>query len=249
MSRFLRLTASALALAVAMPQPLAVRDNFVLAYPAAEAKILNKIAAGLFTTLLIRMAARGITRAVERKIISRISTLAHDPKNIQLLVEALTEVASRASPEAGIARDILQIVNKIPLKKGNPYNKVPSPSQVIDTAKFWPKFTTFGKMRVYQTKDAFDPKFVHNGISNVQRMSRGGAPIGKDGSSIELHHMLQKDGEAIAEVSRSLHSGYYKTLHINPSSTPSGISRSQFDAWRSAYWRARANDFSVARMQ
>lgn len=248
MSRFLRLTASALALTIAMPAPIVVQGRLDFVYPAAEAKILNKLTAGLFVGVLIRMAARGITLKIQRAIISRVSTLAHDPKNIRLVVEVLAEVASSVSPEAGIARDILQVVNKIPLKRGNPYNKMPSPSKIIDTERFWPKYTTFGKMRVYQSKDAFDPNFVVNGMSNVKRMSKGQAPIGSDGNRINLHHMLQKDGEAIAEVSQSLHSGYFKALHINPKGTPSGISRSEFEQWRSAYWRSRAAEFSGGKM-
>ncbi|WP_353846824.1 HNH/ENDO VII family nuclease [Snodgrassella sp.] len=30
---------------------------------------------------------------------------------------------------------------------------------------------------------------------------------------------------------------------MNDNSVPSGINRSQFDKWRSSYWKNRANDF------
>ena len=47
--------------------------------------------------------------------------------------------------------------------------------------------------RVYQRNDIdFNYYDSEKGMTNLQRMMEGYAPIGKDGKPIELHHVLQK---------------------------------------------------------
>lgn len=55
--------------------------------------------------------------------------------------------------------------------------------------------------------------------------------------------MTQTNESAIAEVTQSFHQENSSVIHINPNTIPSGINRSEFDAWRKAYWKNRANDF------
>ncbi|MCG9707121.1 HNH/ENDO VII family nuclease [Photobacterium damselae] len=74
-------------------------------------------------------------------------------------------------------------------------------------------------------------------------MQKGLAPADLDGKSVNLHHMTQKHNGSIAEVTQIFHQKNSKTIHINPSSTPSGIDRSAFNKWRIDYWKSRANDF------
>lgn len=74
-------------------------------------------------------------------------------------------------------------------------------------------------------------------------MKAGLAPIGPDGKSINLHHMIQTSESAIVEVTQDFHQGNKSIIHINPSSTPSGINRKEFNNWRTAYWKNRAKDF------
>ena len=74
-------------------------------------------------------------------------------------------------------------------------------------------------------------------------MQKGLAPIGPDGKSMNLHHMTQRQNGGIAEMTQSFHQKNSGTIHINPSSTPSGIDRGAFNKWRSDYWKSRANDF------
>jgi filamentous hemagglutinin len=71
-------------------------------------------------------------------------------------------------------------------------------------------------------------------------MEMGRAPIGKDGKSVNLHHMLQKQDGPIAEVTQSFHKDNHATIHINDNSIPSGINRADFNKWRSNYWKNRA---------
>jgi hypothetical protein len=74
-------------------------------------------------------------------------------------------------------------------------------------------------------------------------MEQGLAPIGSDGKSVNLHHMLQTNDSPIAEVTQTFHQQNSKVIHINPNTIPSGIDRVQFNNWRSSYWMNRANDF------
>ncbi|MGP3591078.1 hemagglutinin repeat-containing protein [Vagococcus sp. WN89Y] len=99
--------------------------------------------------------------------------------------------------------------------------------------------------KVYQRDDLFDPKYVDpkSGKTNLELMQLGRAPVGKDGKPVNLHHMLQKQDGPIAEVTQSFHKDNHTVIHINDNSIPSGINRSEFNKWRSDYWKQRANDF------
>ena len=79
--------------------------------------------------------------------------------------------------------------------------------------------------------------------SNIQRMASGRAPIGFDDKSVNLHHLIQTQDGAIAEISQTMHQKYYQTIHINTGSMPSGINRRAFDVWKEDYWANRALDF------
>jgi RHS repeat-associated protein/uncharacterized repeat protein (TIGR01451 family) len=102
----------------------------------------------------------------------------------------------------------------------------------------------FKGLRVYQRNDLINPDFIDQlGRTNLQRMQRGLAPIGPDGNPVNLHHMLQTPNGPIAEVTQTFHQTNSRVIHINPSTIPSGIDRSAFDAWRSSYWMWRAQGF------
>ena len=55
--------------------------------------------------------------------------------------------------------------------------------------------------------------------------------------------MIQSEAGGIAEMTQTFHKTNHATIHINPNTIPSGIDRSQFDAWRGRYWENRAIDF------
>lgn len=79
--------------------------------------------------------------------------------------------------------------------------------------------------------------------TNVERMASGRAPIGTDGYSVNLHHMTQDQGGAIAEMTQSFHQINGGVIHINPSAIPSGIDRNSFSRWREKYWIDRYKAF------
>ena len=79
------------------------------------------------------------------------------------------------------------------------------------------------------------------GRTNIERMKSGIAPIGKDGKSIELHHLKQKDNGIIVELTSQEHNINSKILHQYK--TTSEIDRQSFNAFKRQYWRNRAKDF------
>ena len=128
--------------------------------------------------------------------------------------------------------------------------------------------TLFTPTRKVSWKDATSPTGYKCG-TNLDRMCEGMAPIGKDGKSVELHHLTQQEvlrnGKrgSLAEVSWTIHTKYTAILHIpfprnpnkrsqtlprfpsfrrNNDGTPSTLA-AEFDNYRSAYWKERAKDF------
>ena len=79
------------------------------------------------------------------------------------------------------------------------------------------------------------------GRTNIDRMALGLAPIGKDGVSVELHHIKQKDHGILLELTRQEHNNNSAALHRYRS--VSEINRSEFEKFRSLYWRKRAESF------
>ncbi|WP_145574323.1 hemagglutinin repeat-containing protein [Yersinia alsatica] len=102
----------------------------------------------------------------------------------------------------------------------------------------------FNGNKVYQRNDLFDLNAVDaRGRSNIQRMEKGLAPLDANGNSVNLHHMLQRQDGPIAEVTQTFHKDNHGVIHINDNSIPSGINRTEFDKWRSNYWKERAQAF------
>ena len=109
--------------------------------------------------------------------------------------------------------------------------------------KYWNESAAFDGTKVFQRNNLFDIGFVDSaGRTNLQRMKAGLAPIGNDGESVVLHHLIQTSDSALVELSATMHRENTKMLHINPNTIPSGIDRRQFDSWRRQYWKNRAKD-------
>nr|WP_308428678.1 HNH/ENDO VII family nuclease [Providencia thailandensis] len=151
----------------------------------------------------------------------------------------------------------------------NPYGYVHCPTGFIDplglcgTSKLNNKWTPKDVQgrKVYQRDDLFDPYFIDEyGLTNIQRMQKGRAPIGKDGYEINLHHVTQTEPGPMAEILSSTHSSYDRTLHmysnqwdktwVGPdgirrtyNSAPPTMDRRPFNNWKKKYWKERALDF------
>jgi hypothetical protein len=109
-------------------------------------------------------------------------------------------------------------------------------------SEFWPDRRAFDGMMVYRRDDLFDPRYIRDGKTNLERMRAGHAPIGTDGLPVEIHHLNQADEGPVVEILGEFHDRHSRTIHINGHDIPSGIDRPGFDSWRSRYWRNRANE-------
>jgi RHS repeat-associated protein len=74
---------------------------------------------------------------------------------------------------------------------------------------------------------------------NQDRMSKGKAPVGKDGKPVELHHEGQASEGSLEELTQGEHRGgeNFKKNHPNTGQQPSQIDRSKFRQQREQYWK------------
>ncbi|WP_347709291.1 HNH/ENDO VII family nuclease [Bacillus sp. FJAT-47783] len=99
--------------------------------------------------------------------------------------------------------------------------------------------------RVFQRLDIdykrVDPK---TGKTNYQLMKSGKPPIWKDGTKIELHHLIQREPGSMVELPSSLHKEYDRILHglveNGGSFRNDPVLKKQYENFRSKYWRWRA---------
>ncbi|MHA7058270.1 HNH/ENDO VII family nuclease [Aquimarina sp. M1] len=130
------------------------------------------------------------------------------------------------------------------LERGDEVEEAASKIAAGPGRQFWTSETIFRNIKVYKRDDIINGNLVDlSGRTNKQRMQAGLAPIGPDGKSVNLHHMLQSDSAGIAEMTQTFHQTNHATIHINPNTIPSGIDRNAFNTWKRNYWKERANDF------
>ena len=81
-----------------------------------------------------------------------------------------------------------------------------------------------------------------NTPQNQERMSKGKAPVDKDGKPVELHHEGQASEGNLKEMTQGEHRGgeNFKKNHSNTSQEPSQIDRSKFKQQREQYWKDKA---------
>ena len=102
--------------------------------------------------------------------------------------------------------------------------------------------------RVYQRND-INLDFVDSdtGLTNLQRMLKGNAPLGRDGKPLELHHILQKESGPMVEIHETTHQEYKRILHGLRSGGESFRNDAELDSqyrnFKRAYWKWRAQQY------
>lgn len=110
------------------------------------------------------------------------------------------------------------------------------------------RITKFGDVKVIQNDNAFDPMKVDQmGRTNIERMARKPslAPIGKDGKSMELHHLLQTTDGGLVELTQTAHRGKdaFSFWHITDGTFKSVVDHGK--EWRTfakSYWNWRGSN-------
>ena len=180
------------------------------------------------TKVAINSGVSKVKEASEK--VSNLNLLPYAPRN-QLAYAAVSVVPYNVMNGNKLKDHLLSMVKMESKGIGNGY-------------QYWNKTTQFKNVKVYQRDDIINPnKKDARGRTNLERMQKGLAPLGPDGKSINLHHMTQRNESSIAEVTQTFHKDNSSVIHINPNTIPSGINRSEFNKWRTDYWKNRANDF------
>ena len=131
--------------------------------------------------------------------------------------------------------------------KGNLDTKIYSPVEYKGTVKVNGEIRDVSR-RVYQRKD-IDVNYFDEmtGMTNLERMQAGKPPIGADGNSIQLHHILQKEAGPMVEIQEITHQKYYSQLHglieDGTSFRNNSMLSKQYNNFRYTYWKWRAKQF------
>ena len=102
--------------------------------------------------------------------------------------------------------------------------------------------------RVYQRND-IDFEYVNpdTGVSNLELMRAGNAPIGNDGLPVQLHHVLQKESGPMVEIRETTHEEYARALHglgvRGASFRRDSVLYKQYTNFRRQYWKWRARQY------
>ncbi|MBD1381550.1 T7SS effector LXG polymorphic toxin [Metabacillus arenae] len=101
--------------------------------------------------------------------------------------------------------------------------------------------------RVYTLKDIDINQKDKRGFTNLELMKKGDAPYAKDGTKINLHHLIQEEPGPMVEIPESLHTKYSRVLHGLKEDGESfrndkELSR-QYDSFRRRYWKWRGKQF------
>ncbi|EJF97351.1 hypothetical protein MEI_01388, partial [Bartonella vinsonii subsp. arupensis Pm136co] len=162
-----------------------------------------------------------------------------------------------------VEKEVAKVGSEVSQALGKMSDEVVATQYFGQERKFWSKpievgleITNNGEKitqinKVYQSEKLFDPNRISEWMvnkkkvtgTNIERMKTGRAPIGFDGKSVELHHMLQTPDGPIAEVSRTFHKKHTSIIHINPNTMESAIDRDMFGQWREKYWKERAKGY------
>ncbi|AWK46374.1 T7SS effector LXG polymorphic toxin [Bacillus velezensis] len=101
--------------------------------------------------------------------------------------------------------------------------------------------------RVYTMKDIDMNQKTEFGVTNLQLMKNGNAPYAKDGTQINLHHLIQEEPGPMLEIPNSLHTKYSDVIHKLKTDGESfrndKVLKAQYESFRKRYWKWRAKQF------
>ncbi|MGG2093443.1 HNH/ENDO VII family nuclease [Bacillus sp. S13(2024)] len=202
------------------------------------------------------------------KGISKVTTLAKGA-NISKFSQGMSQVANRLNmgdrfafaggSEIGLgssfglnhAEDTMLFAKTVEGTKGKEYKNYKD-VEYTGTTKVNGEVRDISR-RVFQRLDIdymrIDPK---TGMTNLQLMKKGRAPIWQDGTAIELHHLIQREPGSMVELPGSMHKEYYKILHglveNGGSFRNDPVLKKQYENFRSKYWRWRAKQIDKAEL-
>lgn len=107
--------------------------------------------------------------------------------------------------------------------------------------------------KIFQQNIDFDI-IDDKGRTNLDRMSKGRVPLGKDGKPMNLHHSKQKGHGPLFEMTDEVHKTYDRTNALHPYKVSGEgqnpydpVNRKAFDNDRTNYWKDRARQEKAKR--
>ncbi|RXK27772.1 hypothetical protein A6g_16195 [Bacillus velezensis] len=102
--------------------------------------------------------------------------------------------------------------------------------------------------RVYTMKDIDINQKDRKGRTNLELMKDGKAPQAKDGTKINLHHLIQEEPGNMVEIPNSLHTKYSEVIHKLKTDGESFRNnpelKVQYEYFRARYWKWRATQYT-----
>ena len=102
-----------------------------------------------------------------------------------------------------------------------------------------------GKSKHERTVFQDDSAFDWNDDNLCNMITKGNAPIGKDGLPINLHHILGKEPGPMLEIQESIHQKHTRKLHwfISESFRRDHELNKSYNRFKKAYWKQRAIEY------
>ncbi|MFW6795369.1 T7SS effector LXG polymorphic toxin [Bacillus velezensis] len=101
--------------------------------------------------------------------------------------------------------------------------------------------------RVYTLKDVDINQKTPKGKTNLELMKDGKSPYAKDGTQINLHHLIQEESGPLLEIPNSLHTKYSDVIHGlkgNGESFRNDVYlEKQYNNFKTRYWKWRAKQY------
>ncbi|MFG6318128.1 HNH/ENDO VII family nuclease, partial [Bacillus velezensis] len=101
--------------------------------------------------------------------------------------------------------------------------------------------------RVYTLKDIDINQKTPKGKTNLELMKDGKSPYAKDGTQINLHHLIQEESGPLLEIPNSLHTKYSDVIHGlkgNGESFRNDVYlEKQYNNFKTRYWKWRAKQY------
>ena len=101
--------------------------------------------------------------------------------------------------------------------------------------------------RVYTLKDIDINQKTPRGKTNLELMKDGKSPYAKDGTQINLHHLIQEESGTLLEIPNSLHTKYSDVIHGlkgNGESFRNDVYlEKQYNNFKTRYWKWRAKQY------
>jgi hypothetical protein len=164
------------------------------------------------------------------------------PLSVSRLSDALTDIKENAESQA-LVRDAGKVASKNAMREMSTLLEKLSRTERSLYIQLKPALVNGREALV--RKDLDLNLLDSEGRTNLQRMQQGYAPIGRDGQSINLHHIGQEADGFLAELTASDHQKLSSVLHDNM--IDSAIDRNAFKQERAAYWKERARQILTGR--